>query len=318
MSAGTESLGVLVGFDNSDHAIRALHWGAAEALQRGCQLTVMTAFTVPRGVEGYMGPKAESTADTMARKGAENLLEHARDLLSDYPGTAEFLTRYGDAAGVLVAHSSDAQLAVVGARGRGGFIGRMLGSVSSALPAHASCPTVVVEPTYQPPEPETEDRYAISDRRPVAVGVDHSPGSRVAALHAAEIADARQVPLRMVMAIPPIDTSFMWYPEMGPDPETAERHRAEIEDRLAHQVQWLSRHYEHVTISPVVADGLPAAVLRDETEHAQLTVVGTRGRGGFATAMLGSTSAGVVSHASGPVMVVPALTDVRLEDAELR
>lgn len=314
MTGEPKSLGILVGFDGSDHAIRALHWGAVEALRRGCPLSVMTAFTVPRGVAGYVDSASETTGDSLARTGAERLLEEAGDLLKDFPAEVQYFVRYGDAAGVMVAHSSDAELCVVGARGRGGFIGRMLGSVSSALPAHSSCPTVIVDPSYEPPQGEGPQRFTSSDERPVSVGMDQSKGAKIAALHAAEVAAAHKVPLRVVMAIPPLDSALLWYPELGPRDDQLERRRAETEDRLSVQVQWLSKHFDDLVISAAVRDGLPAGVLRDETEGSQLTVVGTRGRGGLASTLMGSTSAGVVTHAAGPVMVVPALEDSRLND----
>ena len=53
-------------------------------------------------------------------------------------------------------------------------------------------------------------------------------------------------------------------------------------------------------------------VLVDQTATARLTVVGTRGLGGFAGAIVGSTSRGVADHAKGPVLVVPFREDVRL------
>lgn len=312
MAAQTKPLGILIGFDGSEHAVRALHWGAVEALARQVPLTVITAFTVPRMIAGENTPSA--VEDSLARRSAEQVVEKGRELLHDYPGEVKFRVEYGDAAGVLVAHSSDAEVSIVGARGRGGFIGRLLGSVSSALPAHANSPTVIVGDSYEPPQGEGETRYTRVDDRPVVVGMDQSKGSRLAALHAAEAASAQQVPLRLVMAIPPLDGALLWYPELGPREDETERRRRELEDRLQQHVQWLSKHFEHLAITPVVADGLPVEVLQVETNHSQLTVVGTRGRGGIASALLGSTSSGVILHASGPVMVVPAGEDPRLED----
>lgn len=61
-------------------------------------------------------------------------------------------------------------------------------------------------------------------------------------------------------------------------------------------------------------DGSAVDVLVEETRSAQLTVLGTRGRGGFAGMLLGSTSQGVLHHAEGPLMVVPEKTDERIED----
>ncbi|GAA1825699.1 universal stress protein [Nesterenkonia flava] len=314
-SASTRSLGVLVGFDGSDHARRALHWAAVEAQRRGLPLSIITAFTVPPAVSGWGDPGAEITGDTLARRGAEDVLEQARDYLEGYSGDVSYRVEYGDAAGVLVAHSSNAEMAAVGARGRGGFIGRVLGSVSSALPAHAECPTVVVDRSYHPKEGTGAERFQVEDDRPVVVGIDGSTGSRVAALKAAEAAVSRGVALRVVMAVPPLDAALLWYPELGPrdDWEVTVRRRRELEDRLEVQVRWLSRHFDHLVITASVTDGLPIEVLREETKGAQLTVVGTRGRGAIAATLLGSTSSGVLLHASGPVMVVPSSEDPRLE-----
>ena len=312
MAAQTKPLGILTGFDGSDHAVRAIHWAAVEAYTRSVPLTVITAFTVPRIIAGENTPSV--VEDSLARRSAEQVVEKGREVLKDFPGQVDFRIEYGDAAGVLVAHSSDAEVSVVGARGRGGFIGRLLGSVSSALPAHANSPTVIVGDSYEPPQGEGEARYKRVDERPVVVGMDQSKGSRLAALHAAEVAAAQEVPLRLVMAIPPLDGALLWYPELGPREDDTERRRRELEDQLKHHVQWLSKHFDQLTITPVVSDGLPVEVLQVETNHSQLTVVGTRGRGGIASALLGSTSSGVIMHASGPVMVVPAGDDPRLED----
>lgn len=307
----TNSLGVLVGFDGSEHAVRALHWSAIEALARGVPLTVVSAFTVPRLIAGDVPYDSD---ESLARRVAEEVVEKAREQLKDYPGDVSFHIDDGDAAGVLVARSREAEIAVVGARGRGGFVGRMLGSVSSALPAHANCPTVVVDQYYEPPQGEGQARYTRVDQRPVVVGIDQSKGSRLAALRAAEVAAALQVELRVVMAIAPIEGSLIWYPELGPREEEGERRRRQLEDQLEDDVQWLSKHFSTLTITPALYDGPSGEVLGEETDRSQLTVVGTRGRGGVARALLGSTSSDVIMHAAGPVMVVPAGEDPRLDE----
>lgn len=308
------SLGVLVGFDGSDHATRAMHWSAAEAFRRDLPITVITAFTVPRAIAGYTDSVTEVTGDTLARRGAEDILNGARELLKDFPGQTQFHVEYGDAAGVLVAHSSNAELAVVGARGRGGFIGRILGSVASALPSHTACPTVVVDKNYE--LTTGDDRWLSADERPVTVGMDSSRGAKLAALKAAEIASSHHVPLRLVMGVPPMDGALLWYPELGPREEEHNQRLRELEDRLQVTVRWLSGHFENLVISCSAADGLPVEVLREESQTSQLTVVGTRGRGGLASALLGSTSSTLLMHAEGPVMIVPEAEDPRLPDDE--
>ena len=67
-------------------------------------------------------------------------------------------------------------------------------------------------------------------------------------------------------------------------------------------------------MSVQLLDGAPAEILIDRTADVELLVMGTRGRGGFAGMLMGSTSQSVLHHAKGPVMVVPDHEDPRLND----
>src|SRR5699024_1937253 len=142
--------GVLVGFDGSEPARSALTWAAINALASGSTLTVVSVYRLPPMM--YTGEPAvlvapEARAD---RERAGKLLDVAREYLHDYSGELRFLTAEGNPAGVLAEFSARAQTLVVGARGRGGFLGQLLGSVAAALPAHARCPTVVVPEECRP------------------------------------------------------------------------------------------------------------------------------------------------------------------------
>lgn len=311
--SGGPPLGVLTGFDDSEQGRLALHYAAAEAHGRSVPLTVVSAFTVPRAVAGYTDSAAEVTGDSLARQGAEQVLERARERLSTYPGEVTYRVEHGDAAGVLVALSAEAELTVVGGRGRGGFIGRVLGSVASALPAHAACPTVVVNHHYEPVTDHASRFTHGADERPIIVGVDGSDHGRVAALHAAETASAWNAPLRMVLAMPPLDHALMWYPELaGRGAGVVEQQKQQLQEKLDGEVRWLSGHFPSLEITGRVEEGPAITIMREASENAQLTVVGTRGRGGITSALLGSVSRGTLLGARGPVMVVPALEDPRL------
>ncbi len=61
---------------------------------------------------------------------------------------------------------------------------------------------------------------------------------------------------------------------------------------------------DHPGVDAVVMQGTPAHVLVEASRAAQLLVVGTRGHGGFAGLLLGSTSTYVIAHAACPVLVV--------------
>ncbi|MDN6303444.1 MAG: universal stress protein [Brachybacterium sp.] len=297
-------LGVVVGFDGSQNAAEALDYGAAVAARRGCPLTVV--ITYRPAIPGYptndeLPPDPE---DVARRQQAEAVLEGAAKRLTEHTGTVSYLAIEGDSVGALVDASATAQLMVVGARGRGGFLGRVLGSVSMALPAHAQCPTVMV-----PVKAEFGDG-------PVVVGVDGSVHGRRAALHAAQEAAVRGTSLVLVTAMQTPDTGDYWY-RVRPrsDSDLVDGRRAELQEELQKEAAWVSEHVPGVEISGEVRIGTPGEILHDAVPEAQLVVVGSHGRGAVASALLGSVSRATLHRSQRPVMVVPPLKDERVEQA---
>lgn len=307
-SAGNDAtLGVVVGFDGSPHAIDALYWGARAATRRGVPLTVASTYLFP--YTDYLHDVTPDPARDPSHQIAEQQLVEARELLEQqqYEGEVNYQALVGDAATWLVTLSADAQLLVLGQRGLGKFWGRVLGSVSSAVPAHAQCPTVVV---HSPEQPDGEHGDAAQlldqtgDSRPVCVGVDNSDNARAAARVAAEEAKRLGVRLEVVQAQPPFaGTSSVWYLES--DPKIEQEIHNDILEFLTAEIADLQQHVQDVEMFPVVVRGTPAEAMIECTERAQLTVLGTRGHGGFTSLLLGSVSRSALSHASGTVMVVP-------------
>jgi nucleotide-binding universal stress UspA family protein len=141
----------------------------------------------------------------------------------------------------------------------------------------------------------------------VVVGVDGSACAGAALEFAAREAALRGARLRIVSAweiIPPLAP-------VGPYPTVAVygfKEQAESTVQVA-----LARAAELEPTVPTegtVVQGQPAHVLIKEAQDATLLVVGTRGRGGFASLLLGSVSQQVVHHAPCPVTVV---RDIRCE-----
>ncbi|GFZ88551.1 universal stress protein [Nesterenkonia alkaliphila] len=334
-----ESTGVVVGVDGSEQSLRAAHWAAAEAHRRELGLTVVTAYSIPAFAASSMDGGYAMMDDSSLRAGAEKVMEEAKQFLRDYPGEVTYRIESGDPTAVLLEYSESAEVLVVGSRGRGGFFGRLLGSVSSALPAHAKCPTVLVPLKFsskeenavttatgaipivssadQPGAPapaslieEGAKPIRTRDRRPVVAGVDGSDYGRVAALTAAQEAAERGTKLRLVCALPPLGATLVWIPTHIEDTDAL----AELQEKLNAGRLWLNSHFPDLEIDAEVIDGTAVDVLVAETRSAQLTVLGTRGRGGFAGMLLGSTSQGVLQHAEGPLMVVPEGEDERIEN----
>jgi nucleotide-binding universal stress UspA family protein len=138
---------ITVGVDGSESSVRALHWAADEARRRDAVLEVVTTWHTPVLATiptfGVQPPADQLTEE--ARKGLLELL-HGEGVTSESGVTVLERVVEGSAASVLIDASADADLLVIGSRGRGGFAGLLLGSVSHAVVSHARCPVVVVPP----------------------------------------------------------------------------------------------------------------------------------------------------------------------------
>ena len=317
-NAASARSGIVVGVDGSDQSICALTWAAREARRRGTPLHVVTAYTVPIFAASSMDAGYTAIDDAVIRDGARSVQEKSLARIS--PRGLEIIPRVesGDAAAVLLELSEDAELMVVGSRGRGGFVGRLLGSVSSALPAHAKCPTVIVPLRTAGRLPESGvaapagSPVADDVHQAVVVGVDGSEQGRAASLVAAEQARSMGLPLRILCALPPFSGSLAWVPA----PLDVEALHADLLVQLSAGREWLQSHFPDLEMSVELVDGPPAEIMVERTAKAELVVLGTRGRGGFTGMLLGSTSQSVLHHAKGPVMVVPDHEDPRLADRE--
>ncbi|MBO0596490.1 universal stress protein [Nesterenkonia sp. E16_7] len=312
----SQDLGVLVGFDGSTQSLLALHYGALEAQRSRRELTVITAVSGPIPVYTTLGALPQKSETQAAVDAAGIVLNDARRYLQAYPGRVTYRVEQGNTAAVLAELSTAAELAILGARGRGGLLGTILGSVASTLPVHSHCPTVVVPRQYAIHVAEGSARFAPqADPRPVTVGIDGSSHSRVAALHAARAAQDRGVPLHLLMTLPSLEGWLDWYPDLDPlDQDTISRRQSQLESSLQAEAAWLRSHFPGLATTTSVKPGDPVARLSTSTHEAQLTVVGTRGRGPLSGKLLGSVSRGVLLRAAGPVMVVPDLQDERLSD----
>ena len=133
--------------------------------------------------------------------------------------------------------------------------------------------------------------------RPVLVGVDGHVHSRLALEHAVAEAVHRGRELRIVHAVPVTVGGVYVLPVLEHQEEVAEQVLREAVDR----VRELAPDLPVTTTHPV---GDAAACLVHESQHADLVVVGARGRGAAASAFLGSTSLYVAGHAYCPVAVV--------------
>ena len=136
-----------------------------------------------------------------------------------------------------------------------------------------------------------------SQKRPIIVGVDGSASSREALSWAVHQAHLLETDVRAVIAWNRPAASGLY--AVTDEVDWGDDARQTLEAAVT---QALGDDTDDVTTS--VVRGHPAQVLVDVSAEAELLVVGNRGRGGFAEALLGSVSEHVVRHAACPVVVV--------------
>ncbi|MGW4499961.1 universal stress protein [Micromonospora sp. NPDC004336] len=137
---------VLVGVDGSEPAELAVGYAADEAARRGTGLVL--AHVRPPDGERRAPDEAAEAGSAAHAESAELLATAAAAVRGSHPGlpVEERVLPAAKPEQALIEASGDAALVVVGSRGRGGFAGLLLGSVSQALVQHARCPVLVARP----------------------------------------------------------------------------------------------------------------------------------------------------------------------------
>jgi len=283
--------GIIVGVDGSPAARVAVDWAAREAALRHRPLTLV--HVVPWAT---LGPwhdmpvpvDLEAQFETQGREILREARLTAEEAIKE-AGTITVDTELVN-AGVLPAlvdWSKGADMIVVGCRGVGA-LGRLLGSVSRGLLHHAHCPVAVIH--------DEDPLMPTPAMAPVVVGIDGSPVSEAATEIAFEEASRRGVELVAVHA-----TSDFAVAELpGVDWSDVKK---QAEQTLAQRLAGWQQRYPEVTVRRVVVPDKPTHQLLEQSESAQLTVVGSHGRGGFAGMLLGSVSTAVAESARMPVIV---------------
>ena len=135
---------IVVGVDGSEPAERALAFALEEAKVRGAELEVVHAWQPAMGGYPYGTIEAFDPAEleAAAKMGLDAVMRGIDATGLAAPPIPTLAC--GSAASVLIDASKRAAMVVVGSRGRGGFAGLLLGSVSQQVVHHAACPVVVV------------------------------------------------------------------------------------------------------------------------------------------------------------------------------
>ncbi len=149
---GSERSRIVVGVDGSTHSMDAVKWGARQAEMMEGEVVLVAVWGWPKGYgdpsigDPSIGGPMPMPNDYNPAANAEHELDAAEQAVhKEYPGVpVRRLAIDGHPSQILVDASKAAAMVVVGSRGRGAFMGMLLGSVSQHLVHHAKCPVVVL------------------------------------------------------------------------------------------------------------------------------------------------------------------------------
>lgn len=274
---------VIVAFDGSDDAVRALHWAVDVAERERRPLEVVVVTLLPDDVapllRDYEAEFAQS-ADAMAR----DIVRHSR--VHD----PVVRVRHGWVLQILIEEAAGAHLMVVGSSGHGVVERHWLGSVSHHLAGHAPCDVAVVRAAHDPRATQ------------ILVGIDGSPASSRALDHACARAARTGESVLAVHAYqhPAFGASGLAVLPENLRTADAEAAQADAEGYVAD----VASRYPEVELRATAVVGRPARVLARLSDDASLVVVGTRGRNAFANLVLGSVAQETLLRAECPVVVV--------------
>jgi nucleotide-binding universal stress UspA family protein len=267
---------LVVGVDGSPESRPALQWAASLATATGIKLRLVEAWTG--------GDPA--AADEGSERIRHDLAAAATSTLGGPVGSVDidFEALRGSAAAALMTRVTPNSGLILGSRGRGGFAGLLLGSVSRECVEYASAPVIIVR----------QERPTPSGQAPILVGHDGSLSSRRALDWAVELAELTQAE---------VIAAYVWQ-------TTASEVRPRLHRRLrasaGESIQTWSREVSP-RVRPMEIEGEPRMALVDLAGrlNAALLAVGRRGKGTVRALRMGSVASYLVTNSPVPIAIIP-------------
>lgn len=131
---------IIVGVDGSDDSMNAYRWALDEAKVRSAEVTAIFAWELP-----MIGIPGAFDRDELEAEGMKFLNDQLNGQQNGNGVTVHRVVAQGDPSTSLIeaCRRTDADMLVLGSRGRGGFGGLLLGSVGQECASHAPCPVLI-------------------------------------------------------------------------------------------------------------------------------------------------------------------------------
>lgn len=273
---------VVVALDGSPSSVGALRSASRLAAALGAPVEVVTVWhrsdSSGLSLGGPLDPEPEAMISSAT---AAQTTAIAEVFGSSPPAALSRTILEGPTVRTLLAHSAGAEMLVLGSRGRGGFAGLLLGSVSAACAAHAATAVLVCRPERLPAE---QARPASEDSGAIVVGVDGTEASIGALRQGAGFAASLQLPLHAICA---------WT-----GTRSAREARAIL--RAASTRVFAGDPPQGFRMSE--REGTPEAVLGHASEHARMLIIGHSGSGA-PTGPQRSVSSSIALRTRSPIVI---------------
>ncbi len=293
-----ERIEVAVGVDGSPSSLEAVRWAAVEAVRLGATLRIIHA---------WLSPYAQVPLGAMRRASTTALAVAGERLVSEASAAATLVSPGlevdsdlipGPPRLVLTVASHEADLLVLGYRGRGGFSGMVMGSMAASVAHRASCPVVIV-------------RGQANRTGPVVVGIDGSAADHPVLAVAFERAEKSGRSLHAIHAWEAPEP-LLPTPPWSDDAPRLEHDAREV---LVLALAPFEAAYPAVRVERKLVTRSPTAALVESSEAAEIVVVGSHGAGALHGLLAGSVCHGVIYHARCPVEVVHVAEEVTKDAA---
>jgi nucleotide-binding universal stress UspA family protein len=294
-STTNERRGIVVGVDGSESSQAALEWAVARTDQFGPVRPVHSwDYPISVWAPSPFGPGMAPPAAEMAAAAQEAADKLVAELGDDIPHEAP-LVEHGDAGGVLVEAARDAALLVVGTRGRGPVRANVIGSVARHCADHTPVPLVIV--------PHHDELVPAVPSERIVVGVDGSDSSHAALRWAVENAPPEAEIHAISAWQTPVDGPILYGVNRFDLKALRAAARATVNEAADKVCAELG--VDDARVTREIAEGDPRWVLLNQSETADLLVLGQRGRTGLSHFFLGSTTTALVHRPHCPTAVIP-------------
>jgi nucleotide-binding universal stress UspA family protein len=277
----------VVGLDGSEESELALRWAVDVASLANVPVRAVEAWTYPK-LSVVPGTAPLVSPAEMDERTAEDIRDLVTKVLGVVPRSLSIEALRGPAAAAILQTLTADNVLVLGSRGRGGFAGLLLGSVSRECIEYAPCPVVIVR----------HDRPPVDRDGVILVGKDGSDGAARAldwAITLGQMTGAR------------VAAAYAWEAGVSEvNPRLHKRLRAEAQSSVE---GWVAGGGTEVGSIEVEGEARAKLVELAGRLDAKLIVVGRRGTSRLRGLRTGGVSSYLVSNSPTTVAVIPPVAD---------